>query len=265
MGYARVEGNPPQHRGFDIRSPQETLGNGRSGKKGWGILCVKGVLYLWMGHADQKGGQAQLAWSRDHGKTWTAAEWKFREFGLIGFVNFGRNYRGARDGYVYAYSHDGAQADTPADHFILMRVPKDRIVERKRYEFFSGIDSKGVPQWTADVKRRGPVFKHRDSCLRSAMTYHPVLKRYLWWQHIPQPAGHKDRGDTRFSGGFGVYDAPEPWGPWTTVYFTRKWDVGPGEHGDFPAKWLDPDGRTAYLVFSGDDCFSVRRARFIVK
>ena len=23
--------------------------------------------------------------------------------------------------------------------------------------------------------------------------------------------------DTRFQGGFGIYDAPEPWGPWTTV------------------------------------------------
>lgn len=118
----------------------------------------------------------------------------------------------------------------------------------------------GKPVWTADVHKRGAVFAHTDACLRSAMTYNAGLCRYLCWQQVPQPKGHKDRGDTRFDGGFGVYDAPEPWGPWTTAYFTLKRDIGPGEHGDFPARWMSPDGRTLHLVFSGDDAFSVRRA-----
>ena len=143
-----------------------------------------------------------------------------------------------------------------------MRVPKDKIVVRGTYEFFAGLDADKRPLWTRSIEERSAVFEHRDTCLRSAITWNPALRRYLWWQHIPQPAGHKDRGDTRFEGGFGIYDAPEPWGPWTTTFFTRQWDVGPGEHGDFPAKWMSKDGRSAYLVFSGDDCFSVRRARF---
>lgn len=262
MGFARIESSPPRHRGIDIRSAQETFGNGRSGKKGWGLLCVNAVLYLWLGHADLHGGQAQLAWSTDHARTWSFADWKFAEFGLIGFVNFGRDYAGARDDYVYAYSHDGPKADTPADRFILMRVPKDRIAVRGAYQFFCGFDAEQQPHWKADISMRSAVFEHRDACLRSAMTWSPALRRYLWWQHTPQPLGHKDRGDTRFDGGFGIYDAAEPWGPWTTIFFTRQWDVGPGEHGDFPAKWMSKDGRSAYLVFSGDDCFSVRRARF---
>ena len=261
MGFARVEGFPPKHHGKDIRSEQETLGDGRSGKKGWGLLCVEGVLYLWMGHADGRGGQAQLAWSYDHARTWEFADWKFAEFGLVGFVNFGRNYAGARDDYVYAYSHDGPKADTPADQFILMRVPKDKIIVRDAYEFLAGFDAGGPPRWTRDISLRAAVFEHRDACLRSAMTWNPALRRYLWWQHIPQQPGHKDRGDTRFEGGFGVYDAPEPWGPWTTAFFTPQWDVGPGEHGDFPAKWISKDGGSGHLVFSGDDCFSVRRAQ----
>jgi hypothetical protein len=62
----------------------------------------------------------------------------------------------------------------------------------------------------------------------------------------------------------GVYDAPEPWGPWTTVDFAQQWDVGPGESGCFPTKWMSHDGRTLFLVFSGDDCFSVRRAQLQV-
>lgn len=261
MGFAKIIGPAHDFRGVNVRSPTgETYGDGRTGKKGWGILCVRGVLYLWMGHADQRGGQAQLAWSTDHANSWTSADWKFAEFGLVGLVNFARDYQGARDRYVYAYSHDGPKADTPADRFVLMRVPADRITRRGAYEFFARLDARGDPVWTSDVGGRGAIFEHRGACLRSAMTYNAALGRYLWWQQIPRPPGAADRADTRFCGGFGIYDAPEPWGPWTTVYFTDNWDVGPGEHADFPSKWIRDDGRTLYLAFSGDDSFSVRKA-----
>jgi hypothetical protein len=62
-----------------------------------------------------------------------------------------------------------------------------------------------------------------------------------------------------------MYDAPEPWGPWTTVEFTNEWDVGPGDSASFPTKWMSADGRTLQLVFSGDDSFSVREATLIVE
>ncbi len=58
---------------------------------------------------------------------------------------------------------------------------------------------------------------------------------------------------------FGVFGAPEPWGPWTTIYYTYNWDVGAGETGSFPTKWMSADGKTMYLVFSGNDSFSVRK------
>ena len=264
MGFALIVGGPDDFRGINIRSEAEQLGGGRSGKKGWGIISVDGVLYLWMGHADRKGGQAQLAWSRDHARTWTFADWKFPHFGLMGFINFGKDNNWAPDEYVYSYSHDGPLADTPADHFVLMRVPKNRITDREAWEFFERIDKNGKPIWTDDLQRRGVVFRHKDGCLRSAMTYCKPLRRYLWWQHVPAPKGSPDRGDTRFKGGFGVYDAPEPWGPWTTAFYTEKWDVGPGEHGDFPAKWMSEDGRELYLVFSGEDSFSVRKASIVI-
>jgi hypothetical protein len=259
-GFARIEGGPDAFRGINIRSQAEQVGDGRGGMKGWGIISVHGTLYLSLGHANRKGGSTQLASSRDGAKNWTFADWWFDEFGMIGFVNFGRDNAGARDNFVYAYSHDGPRADTPADEFILMRVPKDRVMDRAAWQFFQRLDNQGLPVWTADVEKRGDVFENRDACLRSAMTYCAPIRRYLWWQQIPQPPGHPDRGDTRFEGGFAIYDAPEPWGPWTTAYFTPRWDVGPGEHGDLPSKWMSNDGRTLHLVFSGDDAFSVRRA-----
>ncbi len=261
LGLARVTGTPDDFRGVNLRSGTiEQYGGGRNGRKGWGLLSVDGVLYLWLGHADRDGGQAQLAWSQDHGKTWSYADWRFEQFGLVGFINFGQDYVGARDEFVYAYSHDGPKADGPADRFILMRVPQDRMAQRRAYQFFVRSDENNQPVWSQEIQDRGAVFEHRDACLRSAITYNAGIKRYLWWQAIPQPPGHEDRGDTRFDGGFGVYDAPEPWGPWTTAYFTTQWDTGPGEHGDFPSKWTSPDGRTMHLVFSGNDQFCVRRA-----
>ena len=68
-----------------------------------------------------------------------------------------------------------------------------------------------------------------------------------------------DRRGPRFEGGFGIYESPQPWGPWRTVYFTNHWDIGPGETSSFPTKWMSPDGHSLHLLFSGDDFFSVRK------
>jgi len=265
MGFGRITGWPATMQAENIRSETgENRGYGESGKKGSGLVMVDGVLYLWLFHADQEGSQAQLAVSRDLARTWEACEWRFAEFGLCAFVNFGRNYEGARDGYVYTVSHDGPRANQPADRMILMRAPVDGITERRLYTFFAGLDGDGRPQWSSDIAARASVFDHRGSCLRSGISYCAPLGRYLWWQHIPQPAGHRDRGDTRFDGGFGIYEAPELWGPWRTAYFTEEWDVGPGERADFPTKWMSPDGCELYMVFSGSDNFCVRRAALTV-
>lgn len=256
LGFARVEGNPPAITGENIRSPSgEQIGNGAKAKKASGILCVGGVLYLWTRNA----GNGQLAWSKDHGQSWTWADWKFTtSFGCPTFLNFGKNYAGARDEFVYVYSHDADSAYQPANGMVLARVPRDKIVERTAYEFFTGFDSKKQPLWTRDIARREAVFTHEGRCFRGGISYDAGLKRYLWAQIIPGTEGKK--ADTRFEGGFAIYDAPEPWGPWTTVYFTEKWDVGPGESSSLPTKWMSADGTTLHLVFSGDDHFAVRQA-----
>jgi CubicO group peptidase (beta-lactamase class C family) len=256
LGFARIEGDPPGFKGENIPSPTgEQFGAGAKAKKASGILCVESVLYLWTRNA----GNAQLAWSKDHGKTWEWAAWKFTtSFGCPTFLNFGKNYAGARDEFAYVYSHDADSAYTPADRMVLARVPKEKIKERDAYEFFKGLNKEGAPIWSNKIAERGTVFTHKDRCYRSAITYNAGLKRYVWVQIIPGTEGKK--ADTRFEGGFAIYDAAEPWGPWTTVFFTEKWDVGPGETSSFPTKWMSANGKTLHLVFSGNDCFSVRRA-----
>ena len=162
-------------------------------------------------------------------------------------------YSRARDDFVYFYSHDSADAYLPADRMVLARVPKDRIKDQNSYEYFEGRDAMNRPAWTTDISRRVAVFTHEARCYRSGISFNAGLKRYLWCQILPGE-------DTRFHGGFGIYDAPEPWGPWTTAYFAEQWDVAPGETSCFPTKWMSADGKTLHLVFSGDDSFSVRRA-----
>lgn len=253
LGLCRIRGGPADLCGENVRSVTlERMGEGARGPKASGLLMVQGTLYMLVRNT----GNAQLVWSSDHGRTWTWADWKFRiSFGCPTFLNFGPNYAGARDAYVYIYSPDSESAYDRADRMVLARVPQSRITEPGAYEYFEALEA-GQPVWTRDVPRRGAVFEHPGHCYRCSVTWHPVLRRYLWCQTGPGE-------DPRFEGGLAIYDAPEPWGPWTTVFYTSRWDVGPGESSSLPAKWMSDDGRTVHLVFSGNDCFSVRKATLV--
>src|SRR2546421_6251732 len=117
LGLARIEGAPANFSGTNLRAPTlEQKGDGKAGRKASGILMVDGVLYLWARNA----GNSQLAWSEDHGATWTWSNWKFTSsFGCPTFLNFGSNYSGARDAFVYVYSPDSDSAYAPADRMVL--------------------------------------------------------------------------------------------------------------------------------------------------
>lgn len=255
LGLAKIDGSPEDFRGTNIRSTTgERTGQGAKGEKASGMLMVDGVLYMWIRNA----GNSQLNWSEDHAKTWTQSDWKFTtSFGCPTFLNFGKDYAGARDRYVYVYSQDCDSAYERADQMVLARVPQGTITDRHAYEFFVGLDHDGQPVWTRNVEERGPVFRNPGECYRSSIVYNPGIKRYLWCQTDPDTAHPQGM---RFEGGFSIYDASEPWGPWATVFSAENWDVGPGETSGFPAKWMSDDGKTVHLVFSGNDSFSVRKA-----
>lgn len=253
LGFAKVAGGPADFAGVNVRSASgERVGNGARGEKASGMLMVNGVLYMWARNA----GNARLAWSSDHGRTW---QWGFRfseSFGSPAFLNFGQNYAGARDGYVYTYSQDGPSAYQADDALLLARVRKEEIQEREAYEFLLRLDSSGQPVWTKDLSARGAVFRFPGHCLRVDAVYNPLVKRYL----LALGYNHK--------GAWGIFDAPEPWGPWSTVFHTDYWGLG-GTHGyRLPAKWIGPAADEMTLVFSGValpdityDAFCVRRMK----
>jgi len=264
LGLARIDVGPENFRGVNIHAPSlETRGDGSKGKKASGLLCVKGVLYLWARNA----GNSQLAWSSDHGRTWTWADWKFtNSFGCPTFLNFARDYGGNRGGFAYVYSPDRDDAYSVADRFVLARAPVARIREHKAYEFFHGLTAHGISTWTPRLDERAGVLTRIGACYRPSITFNAGLNRFLLVHTRPNERSRDAAGkiDVRFHGGLAIYEALQPWGPWSVAFDTDNWDVGPGDSASFPSKWISGDGLTLHLVFSGNDSFSVRQAQFII-
>lgn len=255
LGFARIPGTPEAPHGANIPSPTgEREGDGPAGPKASGLLMVDSVLYMWVRNTKN----AQLAWSADRGRSWT---WGFRfgrSFAAPTFLNFGPNYAGARDGYVYVLSPDGSSAYESYDRLILARVSKDRIRDREAYAYFVRRDDLGRPVWSKKFSRRGAVFEYARHCARSEMVFHPGLGRYLI------ALGYD------LKGGWGLFDAPRPWGPWTTVFHTTGWGLGNTHSYRLPTKWIERNGNAVWLVFSGQrdgeadyDAMSVLRMELV--
>jgi len=87
--------------------------------------------------------------------------------------------------------------------------------------------------------------------------YNPGLRRYLLTTFH------------RWDGSWDLYDAPEPWGPWTKVQTFEQWIDSMLKFGfTFPRKWMSRDGRTMYMVFSGTgpyDSLNVVKATLTIK
>jgi hypothetical protein len=181
-------------------------------------------------------------------------------------VNFGRDYAGGHDGFAYVLSPDSNAAYSVANRFVLARVPLNRIREREAYEFFAGRAPDDSAAWTTNLDLRADVLERAEICYRPSVTFNPALNRFLLVHPRPNERSRDAGGkvDLRFHGGLVVYEAPRPWGPWSVVFDTENWDVGPGDSASFPTKWMSADGRTLYLVFSGDDSFSVRKAELVL-
>lgn len=252
MGFARIEGPPEKYRAVNINGGKNAANPATFPKKGktGGILFVDGTLYARLNLQDGPWPDVShsLAWSEDHGATWQQTSWVFPKgvgnFKPARFLNFGKDYSGVpkeHSGYVYIYGFK--QSSQNAGHNIyLSRVPKEKMKVRETYEFFSGLNP-GRPVWSRDVADVAPVFTDSRGVIpTTGAVYHPVLKRYLLTSFRAQP------------GQLGIFDAPQPWGPWTTVAYYDTWgEMGPEGHGlncDFPRKWMSSDGRTMWCVFS---------------
>ncbi|MCD6360886.1 MAG: DUF4185 domain-containing protein, partial [Armatimonadetes bacterium] len=272
MGFARIEGPPEAFVGVNVnggKNPEHpTSFPGKKGKTG-GIISVGGTLYAFVNLQDGHWPAVNqtLAWSEDLGATWTRADWVFPSgagsLKFTRFLNFGRDYAGVPEhlaGYVYFYgTKEPAPGEVVCDMY-LGRAPVDRLEDRMSYEFLSGLTPAGEPVWSPDISTAQPIFTDPNGTGPGTVVYNPGIGRYIM---------------TAFHGGpgqLGIFDAPQPWGPWTTVAYYQSWgDMGSEGEGltcSFPQKWMSPDGLTMWCVFAvwGDgakvgvkahDCFNL--------
>lgn len=156
-----------------------------------------------------------LACSNDYGITWEKAKespWT-REvdsnFRCLFFINMGKNYELNTDGYVYAL---GIGKEWSWEKGIyLARVAKEGIMDYTSYEYLVSVSSEDGPVWSTSQFDANPLPGLYTRSQASAM-YHPGVNRFLLLTA-------KD-----------VFDAPNPWGPWT---YAGSWARPP------PKGWIN--------------------------
>ena len=299
LGFARIEGGPRDYQGFNVWGGHEAENPATFDGKSWATISIGGELYMWVipDHPEDKSYRnhyeyVELAKSIDKGASWTKAPWRFdqsEELTIPTFLNFGKDNAGVPNkfgDYVYSYflapqspsmEQEGPNGVNLIVHrpgrIYLARVRKgDLMASKAAYEFFAGREPSGEPRWgSLEVKQ--PVFEDANGvgwCLSAS--YNPHLDRViLVTQHRQTSVGL-----------LGIFDAPTPWGPWSTIeYFEEERPFGhdrpdsdlPWQNNvffaAFPTKWLN--GERFVLNFTGaglgrdNDSFNTVEGRFIMR
>lgn len=231
------------------------------------MVCVDGVLYLAVqdlckakfGIFDEAPA-ASIYKSTDKGRTWTGTdEPMFSDyvFTTIMFLDYGKNSENCPDDYVYAYGLDYNWRDSFTNQVIdpvnlyLARVHKDHVMDRSKWEFFTGTDGAGQPGWSGDVSKRqavlhddrkvytnmNPAYKGVSSMTvlsQGSIVYNKPLDRYLYTSW------------TEYT--FEFYESPTPYGPWK-LFLSKDFGGYPwtsDKHGGYactiPSKFISADG-----------------------
>lgn len=143
---------------------------------------------------------------------------------------------------VGGISVKGTNTGSLEAHVRNRRVPALLIKDVLFYEYFAGFDPLDQPVWTTDLSQAQPVMSDPNGCAVPTVVYHAVLDRYLATTSHGDPVGK-----------LSIFDAPEPWGPWTTVAYYNNWaGFGTTESLFYtlPSKWISADGNTVWIVFS---------------
>ena len=253
---------------------------------------------LWLGEpADsvQRGGGGPVhtrLWSTDLGQTWQLAPWK--DEWSQSFVDFGRDNASAPGDFVYIY-YTRPQV---TQRVYLKRIAAAGLradPTSREFEYFCGLGWFGRPRaWSRDETRAQPVFVDQNGT-DVQVVYDAPLGRYLLTSgHVPvgqrlaeqtaaadaaasTPATADAAASTQAkvdaaastpvaatvsqpqAGRVGLFEAPQPWGPWHTVGYYENWgDLGDKPDHEYlglhlPAKWISPEGTSLWTLFSSVD------------
>ncbi len=245
----------------------------KRGVKPAGLLSLDGVLYLaaelhnYGEDPDFRRQQNVSAWiiaSHDFGITWdlaaTPLDFFTGRFSSPHFIQYGKDYLGARDDFIYASFSAGVDGNSyweNGDMLLLGRAPKDSFLERKAWEFFVGADERNRASWSRDGQKAQAIFSYHHMTGENHIAYNAGLGCYLMGNYgfidalgNPRPY-HQAWPESAMRSQLTLYEAPEPWGPWSIFYRNDDWAKLGGYQPNFPTKWMSEDGRTVWMVYSG--------------
>jgi hypothetical protein len=168
-------------------------------------------------------------------------------------VVFGKDNRLSQDGRIYLSAHGNLVAGhknnwDKGDAIYLCRVEPqpEKVTDPGAYEFFAGHDGSGKPRWSGRVDDSRPILSWPNHLGSESITYMPGLKRY-----ILLTARLRERENNLGYNVLVFWESPSLTGPYRMVHYLRDW--GPQSYFPaIPAKFLSPDGKTAWLVCSAN-------------
>lgn len=190
-------------------------------------------------------------------------------FGYPALLQMGKAYRDNRDGYVYGYSTSKREG---RQQLFMFRVKKEKILERRAYEFCAERRADGSAAWVRDVGARGAVAVFSQDWECFSVAYNQPLGLYMMaCSHLKWLDQNATSCESTASG-LGFWIASSPWGPWTQVFEKSPWL--PGHASACAARpiiapgWIAADGKSFWLVWAdmyqgvGFDIASLEKAFF---
>ncbi len=265
--------------------------NRRLSVKPAGLLDVNGTIYFAVEAQNygtdlvfkrQTNIHGWIITTTDYGKTWdhnaTPVHFFTGRLASCHFLQFGKGYEGARDKYVYAYfsaADDGKAYWENGDYLLLGRVHKDKILVRQAWEFYTRLDKDNQPVWSGDDKLAVPIFRYNKMTGEDYISYNKDIKRYLLGNYgfvddelHPRPNHQGKWPECAYRSQLTLYEAPEPWGPWSLFYRDDNWGTYGDYNPSFPTKLMFENGRLMFMVSSGswdDYNFVVQRLAIRLK
>jgi hypothetical protein len=237
----------------------------------YGIYSVDGTIYQFLSNTSDNSGWAtgpfqgvNLIYTRDNGATFyrwdgvdvtkkilstdSSTQFFYHQqprtflgkeayaFSTISFALMGKDNSQAMDNYIYMYAPDG-----PYPHQLNMaRVSKDKILDRKSYEYFVSRNSNGSANWTTNMANRGIVHTFPEKTGDEYFGWYSWQPSVVWNKALGlfvMVNGGTYGGNTmtqseddfynRFMhkkpGSLGIYTSEKPWGPWTEIYYSPYW------------------------------------------
>lgn len=279
MGFSQLSGSPADGTlvGVDVfygvNNPPECPGNSPTilGGKPTGTLALpNGVIYsLHAAGEDLGGGNCAAQWlarSTDNGSSWMdhvgSLDWPdVNGFAPSAVLQYGRAQAGAlapdSTGTPYAYIY-GTRTGRPLYEQYLARVasaPSDSIELAGHWQYYAGADGAGNPLWSTSSAMAMPVWRDSNNGQWLTVAFDRAIGRYLAYND--HGTGCQGQPCERQ---LGLFDAPSPWGPWSTFDYEEEFDnaacnancLGNRVAVSFflVQKWFSSDGLTLWPEYS---------------